>query len=857
MLQDCLEEALDIQNTLLNRWQQTASSVDAPNANRPTPKPPVATSTPHGARLSLPHMSAPEDMLHHSSGSILPQCSLELSHTARALTTVLHQTKLEPPVFTGDGEVQPEEWLQLVNIYKTSLTLTDDQLLLELPRFLAREPRKWFTVLINHLVSWNQFCDLFKKVFLPADIQERILRSILDRFQSPNEPLPTFVVHMLSEFDKLRYPPPGQEQVTIVCRRALEKYRVALYGTTISSEVDLLMRAHELHSVLGPDYSDQPSERGKSKPGTDKFCFNCSLPGFTSRTCPNCRGVSSTSKRTDPASGNTQRQIEDESHCVDYGATDHGAQRKGNGQTGLRPENFRADGPPVFDDAERDDFTLSDFQWEDLSGLELSPLTLCDKVDSACLEADNKVQLLSLLEDFDHLFDGHLGHTSLTEHVINTADAKPVNLPPYRSSPAKKKIIEEQIQRMLHDGIIEPASGPWASPVVIVNRPGSEPRFCVDYRGLNQLTTKDSYPLPRVDESLDFLARGKFLTTLDLAQGYWQVSVEEQSKPKTAFISHCGLFQFRVLPFGLSNAPATFQRLMNNVLSGLIYKCCAVYLDDIVIASLTFEQHLADLREVLSRLYSAGLSLKLKKCQFCLRELTFLGYCVTPSGILPDLGKVQAVTDFKTPNSVKQVRQFLGLTSYYRRFIQDYARHAEPLFALTKHDSSFVWDEKCEAAMKFLKGCLTSAPVLRFPDFGRPFSIHTDASDAGLGAALIQKDEEGHDVAVAYASRTLHKAEKPYSTPEKECLAVIWALEYFRPYVEGLHVTIFTDHSSLKWLMSRPNPSGRLARWSLRLQDFDFSVVHKPGAKNKVPDALSHNPQPSKGAATDILPTLQ
>ncbi|KAI4890013.1 hypothetical protein NFI96_017159 [Prochilodus magdalenae] len=178
--------------------------------------------------------------------------------------------------------------------------------------------------------------------------------------------------------------------------------------------------------------------------------------------------------------------------------------------------------------------------------------------------------------------------------------------------------------------------------------------------------------------------------------------------------------------------------------------------------------------------------------------------------ILPDLDKVKAVTDFKTQSSVKQVRQFLGLTSYYRRFIQDYARHAEPLFALTKQDSAFVWDEKCDAAMHFLKSCLTSAPILRFPDFSRQFSIHTDASDAGLGAALMQKDEEGRDVAVAYASRTLHKAEKPYSTPEKECLAVIWALEYFRPYVEGLHVTIFTDHSSLRWLMSRPNPSGRL-----------------------------------------------
>ncbi|RXN02216.1 Transposon Ty3-I Gag-Pol poly [Labeo rohita] len=286
----------------------------------------------------------------------------------------------------------------------------------------------------------------------------------------------------------------------------------------------------------------------------------------------------------------------------------------------------------------------------------------------------------------------------------------------------------------------------------------------------------------------------------------------------------------------------------------LIYRCCAVYLDDIVVASPTFKQHLEDLKEVLSRLKSAGLTIKLAKCQFCRSELTFLGYRVCPSGILPDQDKVKAVMDFKTPVNVKQVRQFLGLSGYYRRFIQDYARHAEPLFALTKNDTPFVWDSACQDAMDLMKQKLTSAPILSFPDFMLPFFIHADACDAGLGAALMQKDLHGREVAVAYASRALHKSEKPYSTPEKECLAVIWALEHFRPYIEGLHVTIFTDHSGLKWLMSRPNPTGRLARWSLRLQDFDFDVVHKPGSRNKVPDALSRNPVTDDVPPMDLLP---
>lgn len=491
---------------------------------------------------------------------------------------------------------------------------------------------------------------------------------------------------------------------------------------------------------------------------------------------------------------------------------------------------------------------------ESLMFLDVCPSILEEKVDLACLQGGQKEQLLSLLKDFWSLFDGHLGHTSMAEHVINTGDAKPVHLPPYRTSPAKKQIIEEQIQLMLEQNIIEPSSSPWAAPVVIVKKPCGTPRFCVDYRGLNNLTLKDSYPLPRVDESLDFLSKGRYLTTLDLSRGYWQVSVDEHSRPKTAFVSHCGLFQFKVLPFGLCNAPATFQRVMNNVLAGLIYKCCAVYIDDIVIASPTFEQHLMDIKEVLSRLASAGLSLKLSKCQFCLNELVFLGYRVTPDGVSPDPKKVEAVTEFKTPKDVKQVRGFLGLTGYYRRFIPNYAQKAEPLFKLTRKETPFDWDDDCQIAMDFLKSCLTSEPILCFPDFTRPFFIHTDACDLGLGAALMQKDDMGRDVAVAFASRTLHKSERPYSTPEKECLGVIWAMEHFRPYVEGLHVTIYTDHNSLKWLMSRPNPSGRLARWSLRLQDFDFTIVHKPGVRNSVPDALSRNPLTHSVDPIDILP---
>ncbi|KAL7844775.1 hypothetical protein SRHO_G00233140 [Serrasalmus rhombeus] len=273
-----------------------------------------------------------------------------------------------------------------------------------------------------------------------------------------------------------------------------------------------------------------------------------------------------------------------------------------------------------------------------------------------------------------------------------------------------------------------------------------------------------------------------------------------------------------ILPFGLCNSPATFQRLMNTVLAGLVYRCCAVYLYDVVISSPTFEQHLLDLRQVFSRLESAGLSLKFGKCQFCLDELKFLGYRVTPQGILPDMDKVRAVTAFPVPADVRQVRQFLGLTSYYRRFIGGYAQQAEPLFALTRQDSLFLWDDNYQQAMDFLKDCLTSAPILCFPDFERAFYLHTDACDMGLGAALMQQDETGKEVVVAYASRTLHKSEKPYSTTEKECLAVIWAHKHFRPYIEGLPVTsdqgptdLLPEHAVIAGLDLRAQPPVELA----------------------------------------------
>lgn len=293
MLQTCLHDSLDLQRSILRRWDQSNKvSFKTPPA-QPTKLVPVAVSTPRSPdpsnwRPQYSDMVTPNHAPAANPASRLQSDSLDLNNTTRVLATALHQANLEPPVFAGDGVIHPEDWLQSVNTYKSSLGLTDVQIVRELPRFLVKEPRKWFSVLNTHVCNWTDFCELFRMVFLPADNQERIMRGILDRFQRPEETLPTFIAHMLSEFKKLRSPPSELEQIELICKHALEKYRIALYGTSVKSGIELMLRAHELHTVLGPNPPQPPHAKVKSMPDREAYCFKCSMPGFTSRTCPNC-----------------------------------------------------------------------------------------------------------------------------------------------------------------------------------------------------------------------------------------------------------------------------------------------------------------------------------------------------------------------------------------------------------------------------------------------------------------------------------------------------------------------------------------------------------------------------------------
>ncbi|CAM4626007.1 unnamed protein product [Lepidochelys kempii] len=454
-------------------------------------------------------------------------------------------------------------------------------------------------------------------------------------------------------------------------------------------------------------------------------------------------------------------------------------------------------------------------------------------------------QIQELCTSYAPTFSATPGLTERAYHSIDTGNAHPIRVHPYRVSPQAKTAIEREIQDMLQMGVIRPSESAWASPVVLVPKPDGEIRFCVDYRKLNAVTRPDNYPMPRTDELLEKLGRAQFISTLDLTKGYWQVPLDESAKERSAFITHLGLYEFNVLPFGLRNAPATFQRLVDGLLAGL-GEYAVTYLDDVAIFSDSWADHLEHLQKVLERIREAGLTVKAKKCQIGLNRVTYLGHQVGQGTISPLQAKVDAIQKWPLPKSKKQVQSFLGLAGYYRRFVPHYSQIAAPLTDLTKkkQPNAVQWTGKCQKAFNQLKATLMSDPVLRAPDFDKPFLVTTDASERGVGAVLMQKgpDQEFHPV--VFLSKKLSERESNWSVTEKECYAIVYALEKLRPYVWGRRFHLQTDHAALKWLHTVKETNKKLLRWSLALQDFDFDIQHISGASNKVADALSRESFP-------------
>ncbi|XP_063942643.1 uncharacterized protein LOC135150309 [Daucus carota subsp. sativus] len=417
---------------------------------------------------------------------------------------------------------------------------------------------------------------------------------------------------------------------------------------------------------------------------------------------------------------------------------------------------------------------------------------------------------------------------------LETYAAVPISKAPYRMAPVEMKELAKQLQELLEKGVIRPSVSPWGAPVLFVKKKDGSMRLCIDYRELNKLTIKNKYPLPRIDDLFDQLKGAEYFSKIDLRSGYHQLKIKSEDIPKTAFRTRYGHYEFLVMAFGLTNAPAAFMDLMNRVFKKYLDKFVIVFIDDILIYSKTAEEHAEHLRTALEILRKEKLYAKFSKCEFWLQEVQFLGHIVSRDGIKVDPAKIEAIMNWERPKTPTEIRSFLGLAGYYRRFVQDFSRIATPLTKLTRKNEKFIWNEKCEESFQELKKRLVSAPVLSLPDDQGNFVIYSDASYKGLGCVLMQ-----HDKVIAYASRQLKPHERKYPTHDLELAAIVFALKIWRHYLYGERCEIYTDHKSLKYIFTQKELNMRQRRWLELIKDYDCTIKYHPGKANVVADALS------------------
>lgn len=458
------------------------------------------------------------------------------------------------------------------------------------------------------------------------------------------------------------------------------------------------------------------------------------------------------------------------------------------------------------------------------------------------LSSAQQQQLNSVINLFPSFEKRGLGKTTLIEHDIDVGEAKPIKQRFYPVSPAVERLIFQEIDRMLELGVIEESNSPWSSPMRLVVKPGKV-RLCLDARRLNQVTRKDAYPLHNIEGIFARLPKANLISKIDLKDAYWQIGLSERSKGLTAFtVPGRPLYQFVVMPFGLCTAPQTMCRLMDQLIPPDLRHCVFGYLDDLIIVSKDFQSHLSTLVRIADQFCRANLTLNISKSSFCVTEVKYLGFVIGHGGIKTDPEKVEAILKWPTPKNIKQVRGFLGIAGWYRRFIDNFSTEVFPITEVLSTKRKFNWTQEAQQSFERIKYLLTTTPVLSNPDFTKKFYLHCDASDYGIGAVLVQLDESGAEKPIGYMSKKLNTAQRNYSVTERECLAAIEAIKKFRCYLELQEFEVITDHSSLIWLMKQPDLSGRLARWVLKLQSYNFTVSHRKGKDHIVPDALSRIP---------------
>lgn len=475
---------------------------------------------------------------------------------------------------------------------------------------------------------------------------------------------------------------------------------------------------------------------------------------------------------------------------------------------------------------------------------------LIDQLRLDHLNTEEKTKLLQIIDEYQSTFfvEGDtLSNTSEIKHLIYTKDEFPVYQKSYRYPHCHKDEVSSQMRKMLNEGIIRHSNSPWNSPIWVVPKKkdasGKQKwRIVVDYRKLNAKTVDDKFPIPNITDILDKLGRSTYFTTLDLASGFYQIEMDEKDIAKTAFSTDSGHYEYVRMPFGLKNAPATFQRLMNTVLKGLVGVICLVYMDDIIVFSTSLQEHYNNLAKVMNALENANLKVQLDKSDFLQKEVAFLGHIVSENGVKPNPDKLDAIKNWPIPKTEKDIKSFLGTLGYYRRFIKDFSRLTKPLTQCLRKDEKIVHTKEFLDSFEKCKQVLTSSCVLQYPDFNKQFNLTTDASNYAIGAVLSQ-GPIGRDRPIAFASRTLNKHEEKYSTIEKELLAIFWETKYFRPYLFGQKFILFTDHKPLTGAMNLKDPSTKIAKWMIALMDYSYDIQYKAGKQNVVADGLSRIPQ--------------
>ena len=470
--------------------------------------------------------------------------------------------------------------------------------------------------------------------------------------------------------------------------------------------------------------------------------------------------------------------------------------------------------------------------------------------DASWLSEDQKQQLRDIIYKYaDIVSTGQMdiGRTTLAEHEIDTGDHPPISQKPYRVEHSLREVIEEHVKKMLEIDLIEPSKSPWSSPVVVITKPDGEKRFCIDYRKINKITIRDTFPLPRIDDIIPMIGKNRYFIGLDLASGYWQVPMSQKydSINKTTFVCHMGTYRFKYMPFGGINCPATFQRLMNVCLSGLLDKICFVYLDDILIVGKSYEEAMNNLKIVFDRLRKANLKIKLKKCEFAKRSIKYLGHIIGENGIQVNPKKIEAINNLAIPKSAKDVKSALGMMTFYAKFIPHYSDLVKPLHEAGKklRSEEFMWTDECQKNWEKIKEILSSDVVLAYPDRTKEFNLYCDASSIAIGAVLTQFNDHKEERPIGFFSRMFKPNEQKWNNTERETTAVIWSLENFRPYLYGGKCTVYTDNNACIWLAKRAAPSRNVAVFQFHmLGEVDWECKYIPGPQNKTADFLSRFP---------------